>query len=122
ADSHAELFWALRGGGGNFGVVTELVFQLHALPPTIVAGALAYPVTAAPEVLGRIVELTPDLPDEVSWAAAFNSAVDGRPTLEIRRCYIGAPHARGAAALAPLLGLGTPLVKTVGPMSYAELQ
>ena len=129
--SHPDLFWAIRGGGGNFGVVTELRFRLHPVPPTLLAGVLHHPVEAGAEVLGRIEELTSELPDEVSWAAAFltGPAADalpaplrGRPMLAVRLCYVGEPDQRAVAALAPLRALGPPLLDGVCPMSYATLQ
>jgi FAD/FMN-containing dehydrogenase len=128
-DSHAELFWALRGGGGNFGVVTQLRFQLHPVPATLLAGVLSYPVSAAVEVLPRLEELSPTLPDEVSWTAAFLTAPDaahpalrGQPMLAIRLCYVGPPDEKAVAALAPLRGIGKPVVDTVAPMTYVALQ
>jgi len=117
--SHPDLMWALRGGGGNFGVVTELCFQLHPVPAEILAGVLTYPVAAAPEVLGQIEAMTPELPDEVSWAAAF--MVRGQPLLALRLCYVGKADARAHAALAPLRRVSA-LSDSVAPIPYAELQ
>ena len=129
--SHPDLFWAIRGGGGNFGVATELRFRLHPVPPTLLAGVVHHPVESAPEVLGRLEELTPELPDEVSWAAAFLTAppTDSLPAplrhrrmLAVRLCYVGEPDERAIAGLAPLRALGSPLFDGVGAMPYEALQ
>jgi FAD/FMN-containing dehydrogenase len=129
--SHPDLLWGLRGGGGNFGVVTELRFALHPVPPILLAGVLHYPASSAVEVLGELAALTPSLPDEVSWAAAFltasNSeaiprALRGKPMLAVRVCYVGNPDDKAAAALAPVRALGTTMLDTVAPMAYATLQ
>jgi FAD/FMN-containing dehydrogenase len=129
--SHPELMWALRGGGGNFGVVTSLRLRLHPVPAMLLAGVLSYPATAAPAVLSRLEEMTPGLPDEVSWAAAFcttpavadvPAAMRGRPIMALRLCYVGPPDEKAAAALAPIRALGEPITDTVAPMSYTALQ
>ena len=117
--SHPDLMWALRGGGGNFGVVTELRFRLHPVPATVLAGVLTYPVAAAPEVLGEIAALTPGLPDCLSWAAAF--LVRDRPLLALRLCYVGEPGERAYAALAPLRRVPA-LSDSIAPIAYTDLQ
>ncbi|HEX2731577.1 MAG TPA: FAD-binding oxidoreductase [Polyangiaceae bacterium] len=117
--SHPDLLWALRGGGGNFGVVTQLYFRLHPVPPSLLAGVLTYPLAAAAEVLGNVEALTPQLHDQVSWAAAF--VVREQPLLALRVCYVGTPGPEATAALAPLRRVRA-LSDSVAPMAYTELQ
>jgi FAD/FMN-containing dehydrogenase len=126
---HSDLFWALRGGGGNFGVVTELRFRLHKVPQRLLAGALAYPITEAVEVLAKLEALSSGLPDQVSWTAAVLTARDpapaeliSKPMLAVRLCYVGPPSDEAWAALAPLRAIGRPLADTVGEMEYTQLQ
>lgn len=129
--SHPDLFWAIRGGGGNFGVITRLEFALHVVPPTMLAGVLYFPAAAALDVLARIEELTPALPDEVSWSAAFLSSSDDHspattlrelPTMELRLCYVGEPDERASQALSPLRAIAKPVLDTVRPIAYVDLQ
>ena len=72
--SHPDLFWALRGGGGNFGVVTSFEFQAHRVGPIILAGLVAYPVERAPEVLAALRDFIVDAPEELSADALFMHA------------------------------------------------
>jgi FAD/FMN-containing dehydrogenase len=127
--THSDLFWALRGGGGNFGVVTELRFRLHEVPRKLLSGALIYPITNAVEVLCALEALSSNLPDEVSWTAAFLTAREpapaeliSQPILAIRLCYVGPPSDEAWAALAPLRAVGRPIADTVGEMEYTQLQ
>jgi len=126
---HSDLFWALRGGGGNFGVVTELRFRLHDVPRSLLAGALSYPITSAVEVLSELEALSSGLPDQVSWTAAVLTAREpapavlvSKPMLAVRLCYVGPPGEEAWAALAPLRAIGRPLSDTVGEMEYTQLQ
>ena len=106
--SHPELFWALRGGGGNFGVVTTFTYRLHPLP-SVVGGMVLYPAAQAAAVLHVYREFVTSSPDELTTMASFftapslptvPAAVQGQPVLAIAVCYAGpvTDCARAAAA------------------------
>src|SRR5262249_47743591 len=108
-DSNGELFWALRGGGGNFGVVTRMRHRLHALP-SVRAGIILYPVEQAETVLGGyadFVESAP-APDELTVQVGFISGPEGEPLVFLAPTWSGDP-AEGEARVAPLAKLGAPL-------------
>jgi FAD/FMN-containing dehydrogenase len=125
-----ELFWALRGGGGNFGVVTSFLFRLHPVAPLVMAGVLGYPLSAAPEVLATLHELHSAGEEDFAGAAAFRLAppapfvpgdVVGRPIIAVIPTWFG-EHERGKAFLAPLRERVRPVVDAVSPMPYVALQ
>ena len=120
AEEHPELFWGLRGGGGNFGVVTSFEFGLHPLG-TILAGLLVHPLTRARDVLALHGDLAPTAPDELVVGILITTWFDGTPVIAIALCWSGAV-AEGERIVAPLRGLGTPIVDSVRPMAYGELQ
>jgi FAD/FMN-containing dehydrogenase len=116
---HPDLFWALRGAGANFGVVTSLEFQLHPVGPTVMGGLIAYPLPAARDVLRFFRDLTAALPDEASLAAALTYAPDGSgvPIVAILLCHAGPVDA--AAPLANRLkSFGQPAVDAIRPLPY----
>jgi len=117
-DAHADLFWALRGGGGNFGVVTSFVFALHPVAE-IVGGLVAHPITAAREMLGFYADFTAGAPDELTAFAGLVHAPDGSgmPLAVVIVCHAG-PREQAERDLAPLLTWGTPAMVDVGPMPY----
>jgi FAD/FMN-containing dehydrogenase len=126
---HADLFWGLRGGGGNFGIVTEFEFRLHPLGPTVLAGLAMFPVGRAPDVLRRWRDWADAAPDEVSTGCAVITAppepfvpakLRGQPVLGIPVLYAGDPE-DGADAVQPLRDLG-PAVDHIGPMPYTAFQ
>jgi FAD/FMN-containing dehydrogenase len=128
ADEHPDLFWALRGGGGNFGVVTSLEFRLH--PVTRVYGGMAvYDHAAAREILARYVEWAQDEPDESNTALVvmrmpplpmIPEHLRGRQVLSLRSLYMGDAEA-GERLLTPLLeGAGEPLMGGLQEMSFAD--
>ena len=126
---HADLFWGIRGGGGNFGVVTEFEFRLHPLGPIVLAGLAMFPVDRAPEVLPCWRDWADAAPDEVSTGCVVVTAppeefvppeLRGQPVLGIPVLYVGDPEA-GAAAVQPLKDLG-PAVDHIGPMPYTAFQ
>jgi FAD/FMN-containing dehydrogenase len=127
---NADLFWAVRGGGGNFGVVTEFEFALHPVGPEVALALLYYPADASREVLGRFRDWSRDAADEISAIAFAATAAEGESTPEPARgkrvlivagAYAG-PAADGEAALRPLRGLGEPLADLSGVVPYVELQ
>jgi FAD/FMN-containing dehydrogenase len=126
ADRHPDLFWAIRGGGGNFGVATRLRYHLHELDG-IVGGLLVLPATA--EVIAAFVAAAEAAPEELSTIASVMRAPPlpflpaehhGKPVLMAMVAFAGADEA-GQRALAPFRGLARPLADLVRPMPYPEL-
>ncbi|HSP39222.1 MAG TPA: FAD-binding oxidoreductase [Frankiaceae bacterium] len=124
-----DLFWALRGGGGNFGVVTTFTLQLHEIGPLIFGGMLLFPAARAAEVLRTYRDFVALAPDEVGGGLSFLTAppepfvpegAQGKPAIGVVCCYAGRPE-DGPSAFAPLLGLD-PAVAMVQPMPYVSLQ
>lgn len=118
---NAELFWGLRGGGGNFGVVTTITYRLHPLGPIALAGSLDYGWGQARDVLRRYAEFSASAPDEVYADAALFTRPDGEPGVTISTFYAG-PISDGELALRPLREGLTPIADRIGPTPYLELQ
>lgn len=127
---NSELFWGLRGGGGNFGVVTEFELQLHAVGPMIYGGMLIHPRDRAPEVMRGFRDFMESAPRQVAGGVILLTAppapfvppeLQGRPAVSVLAAYFGEPDA-GPEILAPLRQLGEPAVDLVGPMPYLALQ
>ena len=125
-----ELLWGLRGGGGNFGVVTEFEYRLHAVGPTVLAGPLYYALEDGPEVLRFYRDFIADAPDELTTIVNLRPApplpvlppeLHGRPVVAIASCWAGDPEA-GERALAPLRAHGRPLIDLIAPRPYLQLQ
>jgi FAD/FMN-containing dehydrogenase len=128
-DAHPDLFWALRGGGGNFGVVTSFEFRCHDID-MVVAGPVFYDIADTTEVLRWYREVEPGLPEELNgWFALltippvppFPEALWLRKVCGILWCYSG-PAERAEQALAPVRGFGSPLLDAIQPMPYPILQ
>ena len=122
AEENADLFWALRGGGGNFGVAASLEYRLHEIGPVITGGLIAYPFDSAWDVLRHYRDLTASLPDEFTIFAGLVHAPDGSGTklVAIVLCHAG-PLAAGEAAVAPIKAFGTPAIDAIGPMPYTAV-
>jgi FAD/FMN-containing dehydrogenase len=129
ADENPDLFWALRGGGGNFGIVVEFEFALRAVGPSILGGMLLWPREQAREVAIAYRELMAEAPDALGGGLVLMSApplpvvpaeFHGRPAVGVLVMYDGDPE-RGAEHLAPLRALA-PAVDLVQPMPYCALQ
>ena len=118
---HPDLFWGLRGGGGNFGVVTAFEFRLHPVGPTVAAGMVVHPLERAVDVLRFYREFVAGAPDEVNTACAFLTAPDGAKVVAIAACHCGSLEA-GARALQPLQAFGPPVLDQIGPVPYAQFQ
>lgn len=125
-----DLFWALRGGGGNFGVVTRFTLRLHPIGPIVFGGMLIYPPPMGAAVLRNFRDFFVDAPDEVGGGVAFITAppiemvpepARGKPAVGVIVAYTG-PLEGAEAALAPLLTFGPPVFAHVGPMPYVALQ
>jgi FAD/FMN-containing dehydrogenase len=129
-DEHPDLFWALRGGGGNFGVVTSFEFRLHRVGPTVLAGPIVWDASDAGEVLRFYRDFVRDAPDELGTVVRFGTApplpdiperLHWRPVVMIGTCYAGSIE-DGESALGPLRACRSPLLDLVGPAPYAALQ
>jgi FAD/FMN-containing dehydrogenase len=127
---NADLFWGLRGGGGNFGVVTAFHLRLHPLGPIVLGGMLMYPAPMAGALLRHFRDFMADAPDEVGAGLAFITAppeefvpepVRGQPVVGVVLCYAG-PVEEGEEVLRPLRAFGPPGLDMVGPMPYVAVQ
>ncbi len=121
-DEEPDLFWALRGGGGNFGVATSFEFQLHPVGPMITGGLVAHPFEHARDVLKFFRDFTASLPDEMSVFGGLLHAPDGSGTklAAMVAGHCGSPAA-GETGTRPLKQFGTPAMDAIGPMSYSQL-
>jgi hypothetical protein len=115
-----DLFWGIRGGGGNFGVVTSFDYQLHPVD-VVLAGALSYPLSTAPQVLRFYDDFVKAAPDELSTAVSLALAPTGEPTVSIVVCYCG-PTDEGEQVLHPLRTFHSPGDDNIQPMPYTALQ
>jgi FAD/FMN-containing dehydrogenase len=120
AAENAELFWAVRGGGGNFGVVTSLEFRVHPVGQ-VFGGMVAHSLERARDALRYFRDFAIAAPDELTPMAAFVTAPDGNKILAIFVCYSGS-LAEGERVLRPLRTFGPPLVDNIAPMPYVQLQ
>jgi FAD/FMN-containing dehydrogenase len=130
ADENPDLFWGLRGGGGNFGVVTTFEFDLHPVGPTVAAGPVFYPGERAEEIMRFYRDFVGDLPDEATTLVNLLTAPPapflpaewhGKKLVALICCYSGDTD-EGMKALQPLRDLGDPVADLVGPMPYTQLQ
>ncbi|MBW8752268.1 MAG: FAD-binding oxidoreductase [Propionibacteriales bacterium] len=129
-ESHPDLFWAIRGGGGNFGVVTEFTFDLHPLGPMMLGGMLLYPGFMAKDVLRNWRDFILGAPREVGGGVALITAppeefvpeaARGMPAVGVIITYAGDPE-EGARVVAPLTSFGPPAANLVQPMPYVAVQ
>lgn len=121
ADENQDLFWALRGGGGNFGVVTSFEYRLHTVGPLVLGGLVLHPIEKARELLGFFREFSSNLPDEAYSAFAMLSTPDGTPLAGYILCYNAAIE-EGERIFAKAREFGSPVVDAVQPMSYVARQ
>ncbi len=121
ADENQDLFWGLRGGGGNFGVVTSFVFHSYPIE-TVLGGLIAWPREAAPEVLRFYRDFTQSAPEELTAYAALTYTPDGAaPIVAVIACYSG-DIAEGERVLKPLREFGTPALDAFQPMPFPAMQ
>lgn len=118
ATQHPDLFWGLRGGGGNFGVATSFEFQLHPVE-AVLAGKIIYPLAKAREDLRFYREYTATAPDELTAYVTLKSTPAGLPVVSISLCYCG-PMAQGARFIEPLRKLGSPVADFIRPRPYLQ--
>jgi FAD/FMN-containing dehydrogenase len=130
AEENPDLLWGLRGGGGNFGVVTSFEYRLHPVGPEIIAGGVLHSFADAAEVYRFFADFVATAPDELSVVASTFRASAGMPipaelhdqlVIVLAVCYAG-DRAEGERALAPLRAFGRPLADFIAPMPYTALQ
>ena len=130
AEHAPELFWGLRGGGGNFGIATALEYALHPVVPLVLGGPVFWPLEQAPEVLRTLRDFARNAPDELGIMLVSRRAPPlpqltpeqyGKPIFGLVLVWVG-DVAEGMRAVAPLTSVGTPLVNLVRPISYLALQ
>jgi hypothetical protein len=117
---HEDLYWALRGGGGNFGVVTSLTYQLHPVS-SVLAGALVFPPEQAKAALRFYYEFSSRAPDELSTSTSIGRDPEGRPLVSITVCYCGQLE-QGEHTLQPLRDFGNPINGEIRPLPYLAFQ
>jgi FAD/FMN-containing dehydrogenase len=120
ASENADLFWGLRGGGGNFGVATSLEYQLHPVGPML-GGLIIHPLDQAPDLFRFYEAFTREAPDALGSMLLFVTSPEGQRVVAVAVCYNGPPE-KGEALLAPLRAFGSPLADTIGRMRYTEIQ
>jgi FAD/FMN-containing dehydrogenase len=130
SDENPDLFWGLRGGGGNFGVVTGIDYMLHSVGPEIVGGIVAWPASDAPGVLELYRTLAEKSPRELTLGALIRPAppapwlpqeIHGKPIVGIQVCYSGDP-AEGEKLVAPIKSFGTPAADVLTRRPYVQMQ
>jgi FAD/FMN-containing dehydrogenase len=130
ADENADLFWALRGGGGNFGIVTSFTFRLHEVGPLVTAGMILWPAEQAPQVLAKFAELTSTSSRELTLVSTMRLAPPapfipqewhGKPIVGVIACHSGTPS-QAEQGLAPLKALGKPIVDLIVQKPYVAQQ
>ena len=119
-DENPDLFWGLRGGGGNFGVVTSIEYRLHPMDPVILGGYVAWPMDRARDAMRRFRDMATDAPDVANLM--FDLHWEGEQALfGVEVCWSG-DHAEGETWLKPLRESGRPVVNDVGPVPYVKIQ
>jgi FAD/FMN-containing dehydrogenase len=121
ADENPDLLWGLRGGGGNFGIVTSFEYRLHSVGPTMYGGPILYPLTAAAEVLRFFADFALEATDEMYVDAALITGPDGERVLALDTCFSG-PLADAERQFAPLRRVSRPLQDLARPTEYVRLQ
>jgi hypothetical protein len=120
ANENEDLFWGLRGGSGNFGIVTSLEYRLHELGP-VFGGAVFYPASKAEEVLRFFWEFSETIPDELVIQCGSITTPDNIPVFAVAACYCGR-LSEGEKILKPLRTFGSPIADAISAMSYLQLQ
>ncbi len=129
-EENPDLFWAVRGGGGNFGIVSSFQFQLHEVGPDVLTAQIFYPLDRAVDVFHAYRDLMANAPDELACYALvvnvppvepFPEEYHSKPAALLLACYSG-DHEQGLKLLKPLQELGNPILNVVTPIPYAKLQ
>jgi FAD/FMN-containing dehydrogenase len=117
-----DLFWGIRGGGGNFGIVTSFEYQLHPVGPQVLAGMVLHPFEKAREALKFYRDYSASIPEDMNTICALLTSPEGHPMVAIVVCYHGDIMDKGQQILEPLREFGPPLEDLIRPMSYIEAQ
>ncbi len=129
-EEHEDLFWGLRGGGGNFGVLTGIEYELFPVGPEVVGGVVAWPASEAPEVLEFYRNLAETAPLELTLVALMRPAppapwlpkeMHGEPIVAVLACHTGSPE-EGEEAVAPIKSFGNPIGDVLARRSYTQMQ
>jgi FAD/FMN-containing dehydrogenase len=121
-DRHPELYWGIRGGGGNFGIVTSFEFQLHQMQRQVTGGAIFFPIESARDVLTMYADYGREAPDELALDLLVVLPPGGAPGMVgFGVCYCGDPSG-AESVLAPVRQVGTPMIDAIEPMDYVALQ
>jgi FAD/FMN-containing dehydrogenase len=129
-DENADLFWGIRGGGGNFGIVTEFEFRAHPLGPVVLSGPVFWPMEESPEVLRFYRDWIADAPDELMTIVVHRKApplpfippdLHGKPVVAVVCCYAG-PVEDGESVVRPLKAFGSPVLDACVPKPFVEHQ
>ena len=120
ADEHDDLYWALRGGSGNFGVVTAIEYRLHPVR-SVLAGFVFHPLDRAKEALRFFLEFSRETPDDLSTMAALVTLPDGSSATALAACHCGNLN-EGERVVAPLRSFGSPIADHIQPMAYLTVQ
>jgi FAD/FMN-containing dehydrogenase len=121
ATEHPDLFWAIRGGGGNFGIVTSFEYQLFPIGPILLAGSILYAYNRARDAMRFYHAFARSAPDELSLDAALATMPSGERVFSISVCYVG-PIDEGERITKPLRAYGAPIQDQIAPRSYVEIQ
>ena len=130
AETDPELFWGLKGGGGNFGIATAFEYRLHPVGPIVLGGPIFWSLADAPQVLRFLRDFAPEAPDELGITIALRLAPPmpflppeqyGKPVVGLVLVWAGVPAA-GQKAIAPLRAIGTPIAEVVRPVPYLAIQ
>ena len=122
ANENPDLFWGVRGGGGNFGVVTSFEFGLHEMNRTVIGGDVVFPIDRAKEVMRNYADYIQEAPDELSLDLIMAAPAGGKPGAIVIHAVYSGDHSGADKALAPLAKFGEPLANTIGPIDYVALQ
>jgi FAD/FMN-containing dehydrogenase len=121
ATERQDLFWAIRGGGGNFGIVTRFEYQLYPVGPMLLAGSVLYPYDRARDAMRFYHTFASTAPDELSVDAALATTPSGERVFGISACYVG-PIDEGERVVEPLRAYGAPIQDQIAPRPYVEIQ
>jgi FAD/FMN-containing dehydrogenase len=120
-EEYPDLFWALRGGGGNFGVASSFEFGLHEVGPTVTGGVIGWPVDGARDVLSHFRNLAAKATDDTMLAAALRTGPDGATKLAAMAVGFFGRAADADSALRPMKSFGQPIIDTIGQIRYSDL-
>ena len=122
ADENPDLFWGIRGGGGNFGIVTSFEFGLHEMNRTVIGGDVVFSIDRAKNVMRNYADYSQEAPDELSLDLIMAAPPGGEPGAVVIHAVYSGDHADADAALAPLAKFGDTIANTIGPIDYVALQ